>query len=33
MVVAKHETVVWQSVESLGETARGEGGYGHTGKG
>jgi len=32
MVVAKHETVVWQSVESLGETARGEGGYGHTGK-
>lgn len=32
MVVAKHETVVWQSVESLGETTRGEGGYGHTGK-
>jgi len=32
MVVAKHETVVWQAVESLAETARGEGGYGHTGK-
>jgi dUTP pyrophosphatase len=32
MVVAKHETVSWQSVEELGETARGEGGYGHTGK-
>lgn len=32
MVVAKHETVVWQAVEALGETARGEGGYGHTGK-
>jgi len=32
MVVAKHETVVWLAVESLGETARGEGGYGHTGK-
>ncbi|RZK18114.1 MAG: dUTP diphosphatase [Pedobacter sp.] len=33
MVVAKHETVCWQSVEILGETNRGEGGYGHTGKG
>lgn len=32
MVVAKHETVTWQAVEELGETARGEGGYGHTGK-
>ncbi|WP_426326502.1 dUTP diphosphatase [Pedobacter sp. R-06] len=32
MVVAKHETVSWQTVEQLGETARGEGGYGHTGK-
>ncbi|WP_316846026.1 dUTP diphosphatase [Pedobacter psychrodurus] len=32
MVVAKHETVSWKSVEELGETARGEGGYGHTGK-
>ncbi|GAA4214256.1 dUTP diphosphatase [Pedobacter jeongneungensis] len=32
MVVAKHETVSWQPVTELGETARGEGGYGHTGK-
>jgi dUTP pyrophosphatase len=32
MVVAKHESVRWQTVEQLGETARGEGGYGHTGK-
>ncbi|MFC3560960.1 dUTP diphosphatase [Pedobacter jamesrossensis] len=32
MVVAKHETVIWQAVEELGETQRGEGGYGHTGK-
>ncbi|MCZ4224402.1 dUTP diphosphatase [Pedobacter rhodius] len=33
MVVAKHETVTWQAVEVLSETNRGEGGYGHTGKG
>lgn len=32
MVVAKHESVSWQTVEQLGGTARGEGGYGHTGK-
>lgn len=32
MVVAKHETVVWEAVEELGDTARGAGGYGHTGK-
>ena len=32
MVVAKYETVSWQTVDELGETARGEGGYGHTGK-
>jgi len=32
MVVAKHETISWQTVEELGETARGKGGYGHTGK-
>ncbi|WP_029287729.1 dUTP diphosphatase [Pedobacter sp. R20-19] len=32
MVVAKHETVQWLAVETLEETARGEGGYGHTGK-
>lgn len=32
MVVAKHETVVWEAVEALGDTDRGAGGYGHTGK-
>lgn len=32
MVLTKHETVSWQAVEELSETARGEGGYGHTGK-
>ena len=32
MVIAKHEAVSWNSVEELNDTARGEGGYGHTGK-
>jgi len=32
MVIAKHETISWAPVEQLNETARGEGGYGHTGK-
>jgi len=32
MVVARHETVEWNEVESLEETARGEGGFGSTGK-
>jgi dUTP pyrophosphatase len=32
MIVAKHEQVKWQEVEALGETTRGAGGYGHTGK-
>lgn len=32
MVIARHETVVWNAVEELGDTARGAGGYGHTGK-
>ena len=31
MVVARHEQVEWVDVEQLDETARGEGGYGHTG--
>ena len=31
MVVARHETVVWQAVELLDETERGVGGFGHTG--
>lgn len=32
MVVAKHENVVWEEVEVLNDTDRGEGGFGHTGK-
>jgi dUTP pyrophosphatase len=32
MVVAAHETVQWSLVEKLEDTARGEGGFGHTGK-
>ncbi|MDB5012155.1 MAG: deoxyuridine 5-triphosphate nucleotidohydrolase, partial [Daejeonella sp.] len=31
MIVAEHEKVNWEEVESLTETVRGEGGYGHTG--
>ena len=32
MVVTKHEQVEWQPVETLEETERGAGGFGHTGK-
>lgn len=32
MVIAKHETITWESVDTLNDTARGAGGYGHTGK-
>lgn len=32
MIVAKHETVSWMEVKALGESQRGEGGFGHTGK-
>lgn len=32
MVVAKHERVVWLSVDVLDETTRGSGGFGSTGK-
>lgn len=32
MVISKHETITWESAEELSGTARGEGGYGHTGK-
>ncbi len=31
MIVSKHETIEWEPVEVLTETARGEGGYGSTG--
>ena len=33
MIVAKHETVLWETTEELSSTDRGAGGYGHTGKG
>ena len=32
MVVAKYETVEWELCSSLDETARGAGGFGHTGQ-
>lgn len=32
MVVAAHATVQWEAVESLEETVRAAGGFGHTGK-
>lgn len=32
MVVARHETVLWQPMDALEDTERGEGGFGHTGK-
>ncbi len=32
MVVARYERVVWDEREELGGTARGEGGFGHTGR-
>ncbi|NLZ94243.1 MAG: dUTP diphosphatase [Bacteroidales bacterium] len=32
MVVAKHTTVAWEETDELGDSDRGEGGFGHTGK-
>lgn len=32
LVLAKHETIEWNEVETLSPTDRGEGGFGHTGK-
>ena len=31
MVIAKHETAIWEEVENLDETERGEGGFGSSG--
>lgn len=31
MIIASHEQVSWESADSLNETSRGAGGYGHTG--
>lgn len=32
LVIAQHESIVWEEVSDLGETERGSGGFGHTGK-
>ena len=32
MIIAKHETIKWEETDTLSETLRGEGGFGHTGK-
>lgn len=32
MVISKHEVARWNSVDSLGDSERGTGGFGHTGK-
>ncbi len=32
MVISRHETAEWLNVDSLIETVRGKGGFGHTGK-
>lgn len=32
MVIARHERVEWEERQTLDETERGEGGFGHTGK-
>lgn len=32
MVIAKHENIIWNQVELLDQSDRGEGGFGHTGK-
>lgn len=31
IVLAKHEVIEWESTDTLAETVRGEGGFGHTG--
>jgi dUTP pyrophosphatase len=32
MVIAKYEKIQWQEVDQLGETERGTGGFGSTGR-
>jgi dUTP pyrophosphatase len=32
MVIARHEQAVWVEVDTLDETDRGDGGFGHTGR-
>ncbi len=33
MVIARHEVAEWEAVDTLDDTLRGSGGFGHTGKG
>jgi len=32
MIIARHETIEWEETNLLNDTARGEGGFGHTGQ-
>ncbi len=32
MVIHKHEQIIWEAVDILNDSERGEGGFGHTGK-
>ena len=32
MIIARHETIEWEETDLLNETARGDGGFGHTGQ-
>ena len=32
MIIARHETIEWEETDLLNDTARGKGGFGHTGK-
>jgi dUTP pyrophosphatase len=31
MIISKHEQIIWEEVQIISETLRGEGGFGHTG--
>ena len=31
MIISKHEQIIWEEVQTISETLRGEGGFGHTG--
>ena len=33
LIIAKHERVEWEETDELSQTQRGEGGFGHTGRG
>ncbi|MFO0321806.1 MAG: dUTP diphosphatase [Bacteroidota bacterium] len=31
MIISKHEQIIWEEVQTISETPRGKGGFGHTG--